>query len=249
MGGVAHELNNPLNFVRGNQVLIRENAQALEKALLGMLPDNETGDELRGLFTGRFNNIYEGLMGQHEGVERAASIVDALRGFATDQVGDKVIHDIHTVLRPAIELSRDTLKGIDFGTDLPVVMPIECNPAEICQLVMQLLNNAAYAVRAGGTRSPRVRLEVELLNQTIELRVIDNGPGIDHQVINRIFDPFVTTKPVGSGTGMGLAMAVRVVLDHQGTIDGQNTDGGTVFTVCFPTPQFPTESAAVVIEA
>ena len=188
-------------------------------------------------------------MGQHEGVERAASIVDALRGFATDQAGDKVIHDIHTVLRPAIELSRDTLKGIDFGTDLPVVMPLECNPAEICQLIMQLLNNAAYAVRTGGTRRPRIRLEVERLNQTIELRVVDNGPGIDSQVINRIFDPFVTTKPVGTGTGMGLAMAARVVLDHQGTIDGQNTDGGTVFTVCLPTPNFPAEPAAVVVDA
>ena len=248
VGGVAHELNNPLNFVRGNQVLIRENARALEKALLGMLPDNETGDELRVLFMGRFNNIYEGLMGQHEGVERAASIVEALRGFATDQVGEKTVHDIHTVLRPALELSRDTLKGLAFSTDLPVVMPIQCNPAEICQLVMQLLNNAAYAARLkDGT--PTVRLEVERVEETIRLRVIDNGPGIDPQIVNRIFDPFVTTKPVGTGTGMGLAMAARVVLDHHGTIDGQNTNAGTVFTVSLPTPKAEDQPEAILRHA
>ena len=164
-------------------------------------------------------------------------------------VFEKVIHDIHTVLRPALELSRDTLKGLSFSTDLPVVLPLECNPAEICQLVMQLLNNAAYAARLNKeTGVPTVRLEVERVDETIRLRVIDNGPGIEPQICNRIFDPFVTTKPVGTGTGMGLAMAARVVLDHHGTIDGQNTEAGTVFTVSLPVPRLEERPAAVLLE-
>jgi two-component system NtrC family sensor kinase len=105
-------------------------------------------------------------------------------------------------------------------------------------VLLNLINNGIDAVSArGGTGCVRVETSViEMEGQPwVEIRVADNGPGIPSANIDRVFDPFFSTKPAGQGTGLGLFLTYGIVSDHRGRIEVKNGETGAVFTVVLPT--------------
>ena len=108
-------------------------------------------------------------------------------------------------------------------------------PAQINQVVLNLLVNAMQAIEAAGQGAGRIEIETRLQGDEVVLEVADDGCGIPAAILPRIFDPFFTTKPVGQGTGLGLAISHGIVADHGGRIEVESTPGrGSRFRVILP---------------
>ena len=111
-------------------------------------------------------------------------------------------------------------------------------PSQLGQVVLNLITNALDACLATREASTTViKVSTETVDEHIYIRVEDNGPGISDEVKETLFDPFVTTKEVGKGTGMGLAISYNIVRDHQGRIDVESSPAGTTFSIVLPLKQ------------
>ena len=120
-------------------------------------------------------------------------------------------------------------------TELGEVPPVRGRAIELSQVFLNLLVNAAHAIRPGDPDKQRVRVSTEVRDRTAIARVSDSGSGIPPEMLPRIFDPFFTTKPEGVGTGLGLAIARDILRRAGGRIDVQSRIGeGTTFTIELP---------------
>jgi signal transduction histidine kinase len=169
----------------------------------------------------------------HMAASRIHHLVDAVKGFTyMDQQSTlqpiaigRGLSDTVTVLG-----SKARNKGVTVHLDLEPNLPdVDGYGGELNQVWSNLLDNAIDASPKGHVH---ITARVEFGN--VVVRVIDDGPGITPDVLNRIFDPFFTTKPVGEGTGLGLDIAMRLVHRHQGTLDVSTDELGTTFRVTLP---------------
>jgi len=136
------------------------------------------------------------------------------------------LSDTITVLR-----SKARLKSVEVDLRVPAALPtVDGYGGELNQVWANLVDNAIDATPGG-----HVRIEAAAVDDTVVVRVVDDGPGIPPDVANRIFDPFFTTKEIGQGTGLGLDIARRIVQRHRGAIDMTTGPGGTEFRVTLPT--------------
>ncbi|HLM55001.1 MAG TPA: ATP-binding protein, partial [Pyrinomonadaceae bacterium] len=141
--------------------------------------------------------------------------------------------DIHDGLDSTLRLlSRYFSSGtITLRREYGRLPPVDCYAGQLNQVWMNLLANAAHAVKGGGS----VSVETESRGESVVVRVRDTGCGIAPENLPRIFDPFFTTKPVGEGTGLGLSVTYGIVERHGGRIEVESRPGkGTVFTVTIP---------------
>lgn len=221
VSGVAHELNNPLTSVMGY-------AQLLQAADVGP----EIKEDLRTIY---------------QEAQRSAKIIENLLTFARKETAEKRHTDINRVLRDTVELRAYQLKVDDvqlvceFNEHLPWTTVA---PHQLQQVFLNLINNAHQAVMERPSQR-RLAVRTETDGQVIQLKVMDNGPGIPEEHIGKIFDPFFTTKDVGQGTGLGLSIAFGIVQEHGGRIWAESEpDEGTVFTVELPIVGHPTDAAA-----
>lgn len=214
LAGVAHELNNPLSVVVGHAL---------------MLSDEDIAPEtLR-----RVEKI-------SEAAERCAKIVKSFLAMARQQPTRLVPIDMTDTLELAINALRNGADELateietDFAPDLP---PVRGDAHQIAQVLINLITNADQAIRESGKGNViRVTAKNDLPASVIEITVADNGPGIPDEVQTRVFDPLFTTKPVGSGTGIGLALCHRIVTAHSGQIKVMPDKGkGAVILVRLPT--------------
>ena len=223
--GIAHEINNPLAYVRANLGLLRQHWDAL-------------GSELakRGDATPLAEVIAEGeemIDESLQGVDRASAIVRDVRGLAHAGRGQRELADIggllDGVLRIAAPQLRETVRVEKPYGALPLV---SCAPQELQQVFLNLIINAKQAMDGPGT----IRIRTETHHGNVAVTIEDDGRGIPEDVVGRIFDPFFTTKPVGEGTGLGLGIALEIVRRHQGEISVDSAQGvGTIFCVRIPT--------------
>jgi signal transduction histidine kinase len=214
--GVAHEIGNPLAAILGLIELLRQ----------GGLEPAEQQEFLRRAQaeTERIHKIIRGLLDfARQGAPAPAVASDAkadLRAVVEDAVG---------LIAPQKDLS-----GVDIERRLAAEVPDARGPRdELVQLVLNLLLNAADAIQNEGT----IRIEVEPSpdGRQVILVVADSGPGIAPEVANKLFEPFVTTKPPGEGTGLGLAVCHTIVERLGGTITAANApEGGARFEVRLP---------------
>ncbi len=241
VAGIAHEINNPLNFIEGNLHFLREYAtrltDALERAraLLGSAPDLVPEVE-RIWREGELDDVFLDLAstfdGCEEGVKRATTIVRDLRTFSRSDGGARTEVDVHRALESTLTLLRGRLKGIRIERDFAPVPPIRAAEGALKQVFMNLLSNAADAVAEGG----RITLRTRSLDAgRLRIEVEDDGCGIDPALRGRIFEPFFTTKEVGRGTGLGLSISYGVVAEHGGSIRVRSQPGvGSCFEVELP---------------
>lgn len=221
--GVAHELNNPLNNISLTaQAVIEEYANSLDQEGRELLDDILTQ------------------------ADRAAEIVSDLLNFSRTSGGGESRLRINQLIKNAISLLRNQLLiskvglTLDLASDLP---DIRGNARNVEQTLMNLVLNAIQAMPEGGRIALKTYLAEEE-NSWVRVEVSDSGPGIDPEDLSHIFDPFYTTKSVGKGTGLGLAVVYSMVKRQGGRIKARNQDeGGAVFIISLP--PFPPEQEPV----
>ncbi|HEY9650166.1 MAG TPA: ATP-binding protein, partial [Coleofasciculaceae cyanobacterium] len=196
------------------------------------------------------------LTSMQEGAERISQIVLSLRNFSHLDRGECRFVDIHDGINNTLLILQHRLKQQPHRSEIRVLkdygqLPfIECYPGELNQVFMNILTNAIDALemqdRAWRTANgnsehylmsnlngsmPIIKIQTEVVeSHSIIIRIIDNGPGIKAEVQQKIFDPFFTTKPPGAGTGLGLSLSYRIIVDKHGgkmrcrSILGQETE-------------------------
>ena len=224
--GIAHELNNPIAYVRANLSVLREHIDTLRKQLPeapGVTPVLAEAEEI----------VEESL----EGMDRAAGIVRDVREFSHAGSNERKVADLRDLIEQSVRVARlQTPRGTAVEIACEGLPSLECEPQRLKQLFLNLLVNAGQAVGDGG----HIRVCGEAVDGGVLLRFRDDGNGIAPEHLERIFDPFFTTKPVGVGTGLGLAIAFRIVEEHAGRIEVSSQPGaGTEFRVWLPTTGAP----------
>ena len=214
--GVAHELNNPLSAVLTYGVLLREKAQKAPPEAIASIP-----------------KLIERLEIIEKAAQRCKRIADNLLTFARQGESERGPVHLAELIDESVHLTRIVWRRKKVVIDRAVeadLLPVWADRGQILQVLINLVGNAAAAVDDGG------RVEIGCRNDG-DMRAIwvkDDGPGIDPEVADRIFDPFVTTKPVGEGTGLGLSIVFGIVQSHGGRIEVDSSDGGATFRVFLP---------------
>lgn len=241
VAGVAHEINNPVNFVQNCFAGIVQAIERLEETLNDILPDGESGEQAKALFEPDFDKITE-LSGHHEmGTVRINSIVKSLTSFARLDEAEFKVGNVNAIVDQTLIILSNRLKQVKTERDLQKCPDIHCMPSQLGQVVMNLVTNALDACLAVREASSTIiTVSTQTVDEHIEIRVGDNGPGISEKVKETLFDPFVTTKEVGKGTGMGLAISYNIIRDHQGRIDVESSPAGTTFCIVLPIKQVKT---------
>ncbi|HEY9602390.1 MAG TPA: ATP-binding protein [Allocoleopsis sp.] len=255
VAGVAHEINNPVNFIYGNL----EHANTYAEHLLELIelyqqyysePIPEIQNKIEE-FELEFirEDLPQLLCSMHMGAERIRQIVLTLRNFSHLDEAEKKPVDIHegieNTLLILLHRFNEKIEIIKHYGNLPL---IECYPAQLNQAFMNIISNAIDALEMHPALSnPQIVIQSNLTGEQIEVRIKDNGLGIKPEIKDKIFDPFFTTKPVGKGTGMGLAISYQIIEKHQGTIEVFSVfNQGTEFVVTLPI-KFKSKSCSIPI--
>ncbi|MHA6279584.1 two-component regulator propeller domain-containing protein [Salinimicrobium sp. CAU 1759] len=232
--GIAHEIQNPLNFVNNfsdlNSELIGEISAELQKS-------SDARDEAVVLEILRDLKANETKIAHHG--KRADAIVKGMLEHSRNSSGEKVATDVNALADEYLRLSYHGLRAkdksftADFSMDLDPNLPtIKVVPQDIGRVFLNLINNAFQAVH--GVENPRVMVTTKHRENSVEIKVTDNGPGIPDSIKDQIFQPFFTTKPAGQGTGLGLSLSYDIIKAHDGKLKLSSTPKGTVFTVVLP---------------
>jgi signal transduction histidine kinase len=239
--GIAHELNNPVGFIYGNMDLLNRTIAGLTQLLnfYDKVELNETATldvaeiKERIDYPATLHDLSSIVCDCRDGAQRIRDIVQNLRTFSRLDEAEFTKSDIHEGIDSTLRLlsryySSDNITLIrDYG-DLP---PIDAFSGQLNQVWMNLLVNAAQAVGSNG----EVRIATSVEGESVVIAIHDTGGGISPEHLNRIFDPFYTTKPVGEGTGLGLSISFGIVERHGGTIKvDTRLNEGTTFTVTLP---------------
>ncbi len=237
--GVAHEINNPLGYVSSNVHSLKEYFDELLPVLECLTPANGQPDPAKAVALAEERQIVDLLEDLPDciretlsGIDRVLKIVNDLRNFARDDAESKEATDINQVLDGAIQILWNQLKHKaelvrEFG-DLPA---IQCFPSQLGQVFLNLLYNAVQAIE----RSGRITVSSRVDGGSIQVEIADDGCGMSKDVLDRIFEPFYTTKPRGVGTGLGLSIARKIIERHGGRINAKSEVGhGTTFIVRLP---------------
>lgn len=241
--GVAHEINNPINFVSGNVVpLKRDIADILEvleqyNVIVNKLDMADQFDEVDILkknidFDFVLKEIDNLLDGIGEGASRTAEIVKGLRNFSRLDEHELKYSNINEGIDSTILILHNKLKErIRITKDYGSFKDIMCYPGQMNQVFMNVLNNAQEAIEGDG----EIRIKTWLEDHKLNISVKDNGRGMTENIIKKIFDPFYTTKDVGKGTGLGLSISFGIIEKHNGDIKINSTPGkGTEFIISIP---------------
>jgi len=234
--GIAHEIKNPLNFVNNFAEVSGELFEELKS-----IRDPAQQAELIDLLKNNLEKITE-----HG--RRADAIVRSMLMHSRTGSDKKEPTEINALADEYLRLAYHGLRAKDksfnasFTTDLdPAIPTIEIVPQDIGRVLLNLINNAFYAVsersRAGADGYvPTVTVLTRLVDREVEIRVRDNGPGIPQAIVEKVFQPFFTTKPTGQGTGLGLSLAYDIVTKgHRGDLRVSTEEGvGTEFTIVLP---------------
>jgi signal transduction histidine kinase len=248
--GIAHEIQNPLNFVNNfsevNTGLLSEMKEAIH---------NKNYEEASSIADDVMNN--EEKISHHG--KRADSIVKGMLQHSRSSTGQKEPTDINALADEYLRLAYHGLRAKDSSfnatikTDFdPSIGKINIVPQDIGRVLLNMFNNAFYAVtpprltpqppKGGADYEPTVSLTTRLITPpsggrggVAEIRISDNGSGIPQKILDKIFQPFFTTKPAGQGTGLGLSLSYDIVKAHGGEIKVETREEeGTVFVVQLP---------------
>jgi two-component system, NtrC family, sensor kinase len=244
--GVAHEINNPINFVSANIKPLKEDLADIVECINryeSVIQENKLED----LFSGvqQFKNktdiafsmkeIQDLLRGIEEGANRTSEIVKGLRNFS--RLDQNVIKkaNLNEGIESTLTLLHSTYKDkVEIQKDYGDIQEVECLPGQINQVLMNILSNAIQAISEKGEIFIKTRQE----ESTVTISIRDTGSGMSEETKQKIFDPFFTTKEVGKGTGLGLSISYGIIEKHQGKIEVNSVQGkGTEFIITLPVHQ------------
>jgi PAS domain S-box-containing protein len=251
--GIAHEINTPCQYLSDNLKFLQEAFGAFGQvtASLGSLLAAEAGGlpELEAVrrevaeqdIAYLSEEVPRAIQQSLEGLARISRIVQAMKVFGHPGGEGVVAVDLNETLRNTVVVAQGEWKYVaevdaDLDPDLPQVL---CSPGEMNQVFLNLIVNAAHAIAERVSGAPgekgRITLVSRVRDSLVEIEVRDTGAGIPEAIRNQVFLPFFTTKPVGQGTGQGLAIVHSAVTKCGGAIDFESVVGqGTCFTIRLP---------------
>jgi signal transduction histidine kinase len=236
--GIAHEIQNPLNFVN--------NFSEVNRELMIELKDEINKGNLEGIKSLAGDIIDNEEKINHHG-KRADAIVKGMLQHSRTSDGMKEPADINALADEYLRLSfhgfraREKSFNVSFKTDFDnTIGKINMVAQDMGRVLLNLYNNAFYAVSEKKKEHPEnyeplVSVSTKKLKNKIEIIVRDNGGGISPQILNKIFQPFFTTKPAGAGTGLGLSLSYDTVRSHGGLLKVESKEGeGSAFIIDLP---------------
>jgi signal transduction histidine kinase len=245
--GIAHELNNPINFMSGNVHPLKQDLDEVFSVLKkydAAIEANKLKDffaEVDALkeemdFSYLIQEIYSLLKGIEEGAHRSSEIIKGLRSFSRLDDEACQFYDIHEGIDSSLVLLHNKIKDrkIHVRKDYDDFDGLECYPSKFNQVIMNILTNSVQAMEGGG------ELFIQTVSSAIGVKIIikDNGSGMTPEVKEHIFEPFYTTKKVGKGSGLGLSISYGIIEKHNGNIDVISEPGkGTEFIISLPRTQ------------
>lgn len=263
VAGVAHEINNPVNFIYGNLNHVQDYSKSLLKILNlyqqhypERVPEIEQAIE-DGDLDFLQQDLPKILSSMKIGTERIRQIVLSLRNFSRMDESEIKAVDIHEGLDSTVLILQHRLKArperpeIELIKDYGELPLVECYAGQLNQVFMNIISNAidaledknrsrSYQEMQANPNQIKVRTSV-VRPGWVQIAIADNGSGMSKGVMQRIFDPFFTTKPIGKGTGMGMSISYQVIAEkHGGSLECFSIPGeGTEFIIQIPTQQSP----------
>lgn len=247
--GVAHEINNPVGFIMNNLSILQEYHEFLSRLIAQLLllkahiPEEaktHLQHEIEAIEQTLKEEDLEFVLHDLDGItnesimgaERVKDITQGLKGYAYS--GELVaLTDINNCIESTLKMVWNELKyHCKIEKELGDIPQVECMGGQINQVLMNLFINAAHAMEG---KDGVLRIQTFSQQDTIIIRVSDNGSGIEEANLSHIFEPFFTTKPIGEGTGLGMSICYDIIKKHHGEIGVESTPGeGTTFTVSLP---------------
>ncbi|NJL20188.1 MAG: PAS domain S-box protein [Leptolyngbyaceae cyanobacterium SM1_3_5] len=274
VAGVAHEINNPVNFIYGNLVY----ASRYTQELLDLLqvyqqaapdPDPNLKAQMEAVDLDFLQADLPKLMNSMRvGAERIREIVRSLQSFSRLDGAELKVVDLHEGIESSLMILQHRLKSESQTTpaisvvknyaDLP---PVKCYAGQLNQVFMNVLGNAIDAIETAGRNRPNIEPMISISTEIktndeasdksgrVLIRIEDNGSGMNESICQRVFDPFFTTKPVGKGTGLGMSISHQIIVEkHSGQISCRSIEGeGTEFAIEIPLQ--PAHNAAPVLQS
>lgn len=255
VAGVAHEINNPINFIYGNLKPAQDYAQDLLHIIKLYRqeyphPAKNIQAAIDKLDLDFLTEDFPKLLGSLQtGAERIHEIVLSLRNFSRLDEAEMKAVDIHSGIDSTLLILGSKLKSIRVIKNYGSCPLVECLPGQLNQVFMNILANAADAVTehahslkqtaddTAQSYQPEIVIQTQVTDENqVQIAITDNGPGIPELIQNRLFDPFFTTKPVGQGTGLGLSISHQIVVEkHGGSLECvSQVDQGTTFIIKIP---------------
>ena len=247
--GVAHEINNPVGFVSSNISTLSEYVATYQmifsqiQVVIDQKDENKRAaslielEKMLGNQDMAFINedISDLLSDSREGLQRVAEIVKGLKLFSRVDSDQMQKHNINDCVRTTLAMVNNQLKYIcTVETHLGRIPDVEMNVGKISQVITNLLINAGQAIEATG-KNGRIIITTCTVGEFVELRVEDSGCGIPPSHLDKLFNPFFTTKPEGQGTGLGLSISFGIAQEHGGMLSATSTEGdGSTFTLALP---------------
>ncbi|WP_339627647.1 ATP-binding protein [uncultured Maribacter sp.] len=236
--GIAHEIQNPLNFVNNFSEVNKELLEELEEEI-----EKGNYDEVKALAKDVSANedkiIFHG--------KRADGIVKGMLQHSRSSTGQKEMTDINTLSDEYLRLAYHGLRAKDksfnatLNTDFDnSIDKINIVPQDMGRVILNLITNAFYVVKKKKEQNPKgyeptVSVSTKKQGNMALIKVSDNGNGVPKEVLDKIFQPFFTTKPSGEGTGLGLSLSYDIVKVHGGELTVETKQGeGTTFTISLP---------------
>ncbi|MEP2508907.1 MAG: ATP-binding protein [Reichenbachiella sp.] len=244
--GIAHEINNPINFVSSGVQSLTKNFGELESFLENYqkVLALDSLDEIKKYakvlqededFLSEIQDASKELLEDvRYGIVRITEIVNGLRSFSRHDEAEIKETDLNESFDSALLILKNKYKNkTEIVKEMDESLPqIQCFPGQLNQVFVNLINNAIDAIDENG------EIKIKTLNlddQSIEIRISDNGSGMPDDIKDKIFDPFFTTKEIGKGTGLGLSISHGIIEKHQGKIRVESKMGvGTTFIINLP---------------
>ena len=248
--GIAHEIQNPLNFVinfsKVSQKLLKDMQEVLDE--LGDALPEDSVEEIKEIMSDLEGNMSK----IEENGNRASGIVRGILLYSRGKDDEYIPTDLHQLTKEYVWLSYHAVRANnksfnvaiqeEYADDLPLVKVI---PQDFSRAILNLMNNACYAVFskskeiADATYQPTIRICLKKEGDRINLSIEDNGQGISEETKKKLYTPFFTTKPIGEGTGLGLSITKSIIEQkHNGTIEMDTRPGEyTRFTISIPIQQ------------
>jgi signal transduction histidine kinase len=255
---VAHEINNPVNFIHGNLDYVQEYTQDLlafvqlyQQYNPNPAPEIQTFAEDMDLEFLQ-EDLPKMLSSMKVGTDRIRQIVLSLRNFSRIDEAEFKSVDIHEGIDSTLMILQHRLKAkpeqpeIEVMKDYGIVPLVECYAGQLNQVFMNILVNAIDALEENNVKRTyqeieenpsQIKIRTSVVNSTwLEVAIADNGVGISQEFQQRIFDPFFTTKPIGKGTGMGMSISYQIITQkHGGKLECCSNSGkGAEFIIQIP---------------
>ena len=266
--GIAHEINTPAQYIRDNITFLQDEMQKLLNYIRAThdylsKEEKDNNQNLKNLsqqaedldFNYIKDEVPQAIEQSIEGIARIAEIVRSVKAFAHPGTKEFTYFDLNECIKTAAEVSRNEWKYVaELKLELANnLKKIHGHADEINQVILNLIVNAAHAIdkqqqNASAQELGAITIKTRLLPRAIEMIVTDSGSGIPKEIQSKIFDPFFTTKPIGKGTGQGLSLAWRVIVEqHGGSLLFTSTpERGTSFMIILPLQQINKTSEQVV---